>query len=326
MSKPDKTKKQRMTDFNFSHPDAHVAIVDKAANGKSKFLVVKNLGKENVDEKYMSNELVTKSMELRVSCNEDSISNLIEENKRIKTAMQNVVEVPLVDLLQKLGLWSETAIWVANLTTKAENNVIKSSDLFEVVKSEVFNVLEGSLAASKQVEVVKEASVSKSENGENMTDKVDDAAKPKDKVEKVEVTSEEVLKQLDALKSKVAVYEGIEQARINKSFEDKAEKYVDLGLSKEQAPLLRAISEVEGSEVIFKALDKAMEFVSKKVETEEKGTGKQEEVTKTESGVNKNYDKIKQVAMKYLQDNPTCGLTLQQAVVKAVSDNPALLA
>ena len=42
MAKPNKNKKQRIVGFDFSGPGAHVAIVDKAANGSEGFTVLKS--------------------------------------------------------------------------------------------------------------------------------------------------------------------------------------------------------------------------------------------------------------------------------------------
>ena len=54
MAKPDKSKLQRITNFDFSAEGCHVAIVDKAANGKEQFLVVKNLG--SIDKEILTLE------------------------------------------------------------------------------------------------------------------------------------------------------------------------------------------------------------------------------------------------------------------------------
>lgn len=335
MAKPDKNKKQRITGFDFSHEEDHVAIVDRAANGSPNFLI-----KKSINVMAENEEKVIKASDVIVRLNDEMIEDLQEENKRIEDAMQNTVEIPLMDLLRMLGVWTDDAIWISELTSKAVDGKLSNDIVMKAVKKE----LEGSLAASNTEEVSTNTSKSKSENGETMAENDKDAANEKAPVEKEldetkeqaekpeapaddsDPTMESVLKQVADLQEKLDVYAGIEEHRIEKNFKEMANKYEDLGLTEDDGKVLRAVKDLEGSEVIFKALDSAVEFLSKKEATKEVGFGEESEVEKsTETDADKRHAKIQAIAKKYLTDNPDCGLTLQQAVVKCAEDDPDLV-
>ena len=79
MARPDREKKQRITGFDFSSPEAHIAIVDKGANGVEGFTVLKSFSaKEEVEPETLENkessESVSKESEATQEIHSDASS------------------------------------------------------------------------------------------------------------------------------------------------------------------------------------------------------------------------------------------------------------
>ena len=119
---------------------------------------------------------------------------------------------------------------------------------------------------------------------------------------------------------------GIAEVRIVKEYEAQAETYKDLGLTTEDGAVIRALKSLEGSDKIFAALDKAVDFLSKEEHTKEVGHGKGSEVVNKsgKTDVEDNHAKIEELAKTWKSENPESKLTHQAIVVQMAHANPEL--
>lgn len=291
MAKPDKNKHQRMTDIDFSNPDNHVAIVDKAANGKEKFLVVKALlpGTDYEQREASANS--------------------------VKVAM------PLTELLQIMGIWSWDAMTIAAAIEKSEVDITTEEQLVSLVKS-----LESSVAGAAKEDGT-DSSVSNTTKSEiedsHMTDDVKNVPVNADQLEAavksaVEAQTATLKAQNDELSVTLKAFQAAEAAREDAKFSAIAKNYEGIGATDELGKVLKAISKVEGSELVFALLDGALDAVTKSAAAAEIGTGG----TAPEGGFN-SMEELQAVAKALREENPL--LTVPQSITKAAQVRPDLV-
>ena len=336
MATPDSSKKQRITNFDFSKAGAHVALVDQAANGVEDFLVLKNFGDSPVT-KVM--EIIKRVGELHKKAFPDyELPEVLKLTAQTPLRIQKAfnVNMPLGDLLDMLGIWPWEARIIEESLVEVEE-VDELDEFIDDVANEIkamMNLGSSSDGAPDAVVTVVTAPVLKSneDDGDSNMSKEDsnDAPKLEDVLKQVADLVEvnkaqaEVNKaqgeKLEALETantaqtdKLAVFETVEKARVQKRLEDQAEKYSALGFELEtHVPVLKGLEAVEGCELIFKALDAALDIVKNADKLTELGDSG-EPVT---SG---NFEKLQSIAKSLMAEDPS--LTMPMAITKAANAN-----
>jgi len=304
----DPKKKQRLTDFDFSSPDAHVALVGKAANGKEKFLVVKNLNPQKIEKQdflvaFQNPELDNMLMEMA--------ENMVEEADDKPKA---IAELPLEDLLRIFFyMWGEDAKVIA------ESIVIKSDEASKDALREALlkRLQAGSDRSGAAGTTTVEKSATENENGvTTMSDKapeqVDVAKAVADAVAIAKAEADariaDLQKAVDAMKAKEEAAELAKYVGIAKGMEV-------LGATEKTGAVLKAVAAIEGGTEVIAMLQKAVETVSKGAALEEVGTGLGVEAEDKVA-------KLEAVAKKIAADE---GVTFQAAMVLAADRNPQLV-
>lgn len=304
----DPKKKQRLTDFDFSSPDAHVALVGKAANGKEKFLVVKNLNPQKIEKQdflvaFQNPELDNMLMELA--------ENMVEEADDKPKA---IAELPLEDLLRIFFyMWGEDAKVIA------ESIVIKSDEASkDALREALLKRLQAGSDRSGAAGTTKvEKSATENENGvTTMSDKapeqVDVAKAVADAVAIAKAEADariaDLQKAVDAMKAKEDAAELAKFVGIAKGMEV-------LGATEKTGAVLKAVSAIEGGAEVIAMLQKAVDTLAKGAALEEVGTGLGVEAEDKVA-------KLEAVAKKIAADE---GVTFQAAMVLAADRNPQLV-
>lgn len=304
----DPKKKQRLTDFDFSSPDAHVALVGKAANGKEKFLVVKNLNPQKIEKQdflvaFQNPELDNMLMEMA--------ENMVEEADDKPKA---IAELPLEDLLRIFFyMWGEDAKVIA------ESIVIKSDEASKDALREALlkRLQAGSDRSGAAGTTTVEKSATENENGvTTMSDKapeqVDVAKAVADAVAIAKAEADariaDLQKAVDAMKAKEEAAELAKFVGIAKGMEV-------LGATEKTGAVLKAVSAIEGGAEVIAMLQKAVETLSKGAALQELGTGLGVEAEDKVA-------KLEAVAKKIAADE---GVTFQVAMVLAADRNPQLV-
>ena len=301
MATPDKTKVQRLTDMDFSLEGCHIALVDKAANGKEQPLVLKSLEPIEKGEFFDGDD--------------ESMSDL-----RVDMSLEDMLRVAF-------GIWGPEARLVANSVVKNLNE-----ESVEEIRNELVGMIttadgsaSGAAASGAPAPLVAKNDDNDNEEIETMSD---DKTKQPEAVLKAEDVQEMVQKALDSQKAefekqladrdgKLEAFEKAEAERQDVKYATIAKKYESLGANEETGAVLKALATAEGvdADAIFKMLDTALDTVKK--------ADKLETVGADGSPVNvDSMNELKTVA-KSLQEAE--GLTEQQAMVKAAEQNPHLI-
>lgn len=304
----DPKKKQRLTDFDFSSTDAHVALVGKAANGKEKFLVVKNLNPQKIEKQdflvaFQNPELDNMLMEMA----DEMVREADDKPKAI-------AELPLEDLLRIFFyMWGEDAKVIA------ESIVIKSDDANkDALREALLKRLQAGGDRSGAAGKTKvEKSTTENENGvKTMSDKapeqVDVAKAIADAVatQKAEADAKiaDLQKAVDAMKAREEAVELAKYVGIAKSLEV-------LGATDKTGAVLKAVAGIEGGQDVLSMLTKAVETLTKGDALKEIGTGLGVEAE----------DKVAKLEAVAKSIVAAEGVTFQAAMVLAADRNPQLV-
>ena len=294
----DPNKKQRLSDFDFSSPEAHVAIVGNAANGKEKFLVVKKL-----------NETVEKQI---VIDSQDPI-----EQKVIEAAMEAVDEIkeemkgkPSVDMSLEDALSVFLRVWPEDAKKIAESVVMKSTDSEKdaLRKALIAKLQPGSNLSGAADQEGSDTPIQKSEVND-MSEKAPEQVDVQKALEARDAEVAELRKALDALKAK-------EEAAELAKFVDVAKSLKVLGATDETGKILKAIAAIDGGVAVIDMLKGAADTINKASKLEEVGSGMSADAEDKPS-------KLAGIAKGLASEK---GITFAQAMVLAADQHPELVA
>lgn len=215
MAKPDKTKHQRITDFDFSVNGAHVAIVDKAANGVEDFLVVKNLGTEEVESK--------KNLD-----NTSGVSDKPAEVDSVNKSKSETKETPMTDE-NKAPEVADNSAEVALMAKALEEQQAKAEEMTKALEAN-----QAKLEAFEKAAEAREAAewLVKAEGYKELGCEAEKAAPVLRALDSLE-GSEEVFKMLDAAKDLISKEE------MTKEVGKAGELDGNAGLKAEKAELIK---------------------------------------------------------------------------------------
>lgn len=327
----DTSKKQRLTDMDFSQEGNHVALVGKAANGKTKFLVTKSL--DTVEKAH--NDVLDS---VKIAMMSEEIDRLIAEeqgddNNDKKVGVDGKIEVsmPLSDLLQMVCYLSERE------SDKIVDSIVKTvdSEVSDEAKAEFAEKLKAlANKDSAPGAITKNLTIQTEENsmGDNTNTKapvvkdgvtegegLEDLQKSLDakdaKIVELEKAAADASKSSEGLEDIVKGMQAREGERILKAFNDTAEKFSSLGSDEGTGAILKEVASLEGGSKILGMLDTAMELINKSELLDEVGGSGEAEVKDS-------YGELEAIA-KELRASDT-SLTESEAIVKAASMNPKI--
>lgn len=300
----DPKKKQRLSDFDFSSPDAHVAIVGTAANGKEQFLITKNLN-ESVEVKK-----------------QDFLVNFQDpvEQKALEAAMEAVDEIkeelkgePVAELKLEDLLTIFFYVWPEDAKKIAESVVMKSAD---PEKDALRKALLARLQSGSDRSGAAETTVEKTIKTETQETSMSTEKAP----EQVEL--EKALKQvadqnaeLADLRKSVAALKEREEAAEVAQYTEVAKGLDVLGAGEAHGKVLKAVAAIEGGKEVIDMLVKAVDMLKKSEKLGETGTGLSNDAD--DKGA-----KLAGIAKALAADK---GITYQAAFVLAAEQNPQLV-
>lgn len=286
-----KQKKKLLTNFDFSVEGAHVALVTRAANGKTEPLIVKKAPIEKMEDG--------------------------EEDD--KPSGVNI-EMSLEDFLQHmLYMWPDTASLVANSIKKSA----ESDDAYaSIVKALPQALVDGGGSNSDSPSSVRPAPVA-TEKSEATKPNTED----KKSMSQVDTTSEQgagvqkaaeteaLLKKVEDMQKRLEKFEADEEVRKSAKFGAMVVKYAAIGAKEEDADVLKSLSEQTGFDRVLAMLDSAVETMKNANLLEPEGVeGEQNALSTT--------DELTAIAKGLMEQDKT--LTIQKALVKAAITNPHL--
>lgn len=286
-----KQKKKLLTNFDFSVEGAHVALVTRAANGKTEPLIVKKAPIEKMEDG--------------------------EEDD--KPSGVNI-EMSLEDFLQHmLYMWPDTASLVANSIKKSA----ESDDAYaSIVKALPQALVDGGGSNSDSPSSVRPAPVA-TEKSEATKPNTED----KKSMSQVDTTSEQgagvqkaaeteaLLKKVEDMQKRLEKFEADEEVRKSAKFGAMVVKYAAIGAKEEDADVLKSLSEQPGFDRVLAMLDSAVETMKNANLLEPEGVeGEQNALSTT--------DELTAIAKGLMEQDKT--LTIQKALVKAAITNPHL--
>lgn len=286
-----KQKKKLLTNFDFSVEGAHVALVTRAANGKTEPLIVKKAPIEKMEDG--------------------------EEDD--KPSGVNI-EMSLEDFLQHmLYMWPDTASLVANSIKKSA----ESDDAYaSIVKALPQVLVDGGGSNSDSPSSVRPAPVA-TEKSEATKPNTED----KKSMSQVDTTSEQgagvqkaaeteaLLKKVEDMQKRLEKFEADEEVRKSAKFGAMVVKYAAIGAKEEDADVLKSLSEQTGFDRVLAMLDSAVETMKNANLLEPEGVeGEQNALSTT--------DELTAIAKGLMEQDKT--LTIQKALVKAAITNPHL--
>jgi len=283
-------KKKKLSEFDFSVKGAHVALVTRAANGKTEPLIVKNFTADVEKGEYYEGD----------DTSDSSIA----------------VKMSLADFLRvKYGEWSDTAKLIANSIKKAADGKPEFADLLKEIPTELLSEEEVRQAPVEQSTNTNQEDVTMSKAVET-PEQVADVQKAAEAVA-LEKKVQEQAEILKAMSDKLAKFEEAEEIRKTAKFGAMADKYSAIGANEETAGVLKSLEGHAGFEHIVKMLDNA-------VDTLEKGgllkaTGEEGD-SKPSLG---SIDELKDIAKNLMAGDKN--LTIQKALVVAAKQNPHLV-
>ena len=296
-------KPQRLSDFDFSSPEAHVAIVGKAANGKEKFLVTKKL-----NEKIEKQDFLVTFQDPAMDKVLEVASEMVEEAKE-KAKGKPTLEMPLEEVFQVFFY-----MWEGDAKKIADAVIMKSSDSDKEVlrKALIERLMQSGSDPSGAAET--------SGNPDNVTKtKVENMSKEApeqvDVQKAVDTATADLRAQNEVLSKSLEKLQAIEEARVLDKYTTVAKSLTVLGATEDQGKVLKAVAAIEGGEGVIAMLTKAAELVAKGESLKEVGTGASADADSKEA-------KLAGIAKSLAAEK---GITFQAAMVMAADQNPQLV-
>lgn len=281
-------KKKKLTNFDFSVEGSHVALVTRAANGKTEPLIVKKAPVEKMEDEDEDEKPSGVSVEMSL---EDFLSHMVY-------------------------MWPDTAKLIANSIKKSAET---DAEYETIVKALPQALVDGGGSPCS----VRPAPVS-TEKSEDAKPTIEDDKSMSD-IEKqseqgADVTkaadTEALLKQVQSMQKRLEKFEADEELRKSAKFGAMVVKYAAIGATEADAEVLKALSEQAGFDRVLAMLDSAVETL--------KGANLLEPVG-AEGDAKKlsTVDELTDIAKGYMAEDKT--LTMQKALVKAAQANPHLV-
>jgi len=290
----DPKKKQRLSDFDFSSPDAHVAIVGKAANGKEKFLVMKSL-----------NEKIEKAVDPYTQAYIDGLlADAADNEAKAAKADKVYVEMPLEDLLRTfMGMWGDQAQSIA------ASVVMKSitDDQKDALRKALLAKMQSGSNRSGAAETTDSAESLNKSKETTMTDKAPEQVDVTKALADRDAKIADLQKSLDALKAK-------DEAAELAKFEVVAKSLETLGAKVEDAKVLKAVAAIEGGKAVLDMLTKAADLLAKSAKLNEQGSG-------LSADADDKGAKLDSLAKSYAKENK---VTFAAAMVAVAEQHPEL--
>ena len=296
-AKWDHSKFQRLDNFDFSAEGAHIALVDRAANGWEA-LVVKS-APEDVEPKFKF-DIAEVEKELLKKLDVESIS------KQEEGGVGPMVSMSLSQLLQvAFYMYSEDADIVAS-------SIVKSEDKDKLIEEVASLINKDGLLGSP-----------KHNNGEKpkMSDEqVVKAADVQAMIEKASEVHKAEMKELKAdiekRDAQLQSFEDAEEVRKSAKYGAMAKVYESLGDTEGLGEVLKSLSSVEGFDKVIALLDSAADTISKEALLNEEGAG-------GEGVVLESMQELTKLAEAKVAANPE--MTIQKAKVEVAIERPDLV-
>ena len=286
-----KQKKKLLTNFDFSVDGAHVALVTRAANGKTEPLLIKSLSEDETMEE-----------------NEDKPSGI-------------TLEMSLEDFLSHmLYMWPETASLVANSIKKSAETDDAYSEIVKALPASLVDGGEGesnSQSTVRPAPVAAEKSVTTKPNTEDEKSMSDVEKKSEQGAGETKAAeTEALLKEVADMRKRLEQFEAAEEVRKTAKFGAMVAKYAPIGAKEDDVEVLKSLSNQEGFDRVVAMLDSAIETLTQKGLLDTVGAeGDLPSVSKT--------DELTDIAKGYMEQDKS--LTMQKALVKAAVANPHLI-
>lgn len=303
----DPSKKQRLSEFDFTSEDAHVAIVGKAANGKEKFLVTKKFSADA--------EPINKAVDAYTQMYIDQlIADAKEDELEQAKADKVYVEMSLEDLLRNFcHVWGDQAKDIAASVIMKSVTDDKKDALRKALLAKMPHGSDRSGAADNtegQPSTIEKSQV------ENMTDpKAPEQVDINKAVEAATSAQASVIadlqKSLEILKADKEAAELAKYAVVAKSLET-------LGATDSHAKVLKAVAAIEGGKEVLDMLTKAVALIAKGDALNEKGTSLGADSEDKPA-------KLAAIAKSLVAADASKTLTFAQAMVTAAEQHPELL-
>lgn len=290
-------KFQRLDEFNFSSDGAHIALVDRAANGWEA-LVIKSAPKEA--EEGMDLNIKDLEKELLKKLDVESIS------KQEDGDVGPMVSMSLSQLLQiAFYVYSEDADIVAN-------SIVKSEDKDKLIEGVASMLKKDGLLSSPKVE--------KSNNGEKPKMSDVDVVKAADVEAMIQKALEgqkaELAAEIEKRDARLDSFEKAEEVRKDAKFGAMAKGFETLGDVEGLGDVLKSLAGVEGFDKVLGLLNSAVETVSKEALLNEEGSS-------GDAVVLDSMQELTKLAEAKVEANPE--LTIQKAKVEVAIERPDLV-
>lgn len=288
-AKWDHSKFQRLDDFDFSTPGAHIALVDRAANGWEA-LVIKSAPQEDEDIKF---DLESVEKELLKRLDIESISKQDgDEGPMVSMSLSKLLQIAFY-------VYGEDADFVANAITKSEDS--------DKLITEVSELLKDGLLGSPIV--------AKPNNGENPKMSDENVVKAADVQAMIDKAVKGTKAELEKSVARIEKFEAAEEIRKELKFSKMAEGYQALGDVEGLGEVLKSLSETEGFDKVLGLLDSAVETINKSALLDEEGDSGEGEVLS-------NLETLKKLAAAKAEED---GITIQKAMTLVAAEKPELL-
>lgn len=334
MAKPNKKIRQRLSDFDFSGEDNHVAIVGKAANGKPTFLVTKSLHNDDNTHSFVDLVISADSLPDLQERLEEMLEGMEDEDEEEENGTE--VNMPLADLLRMVGFLSEDE------AQKISESVVKSAVTLAAIedddlREEFTKALSALVIPDSASGAVQNSTIQKEDN--SMSDDKSKTA-PEDKnvqksaediealeksletsttdLEEAKAKIEELTKAAEGsgdLAKKVEVLQKAADDHLLASFNEVAKTLESLGADEDTGKILKGLSKLEGGDKVLEMLTKGAETIKESELLDEFGREGSDDTTDE-------YSKLEGIAKGYMDKDTD--LTYAAAMVKASVANPKL--
>lgn len=303
----DPNKKQRLSEFDFSSEDAHVAIVGKAANGKERFLVTKKFSADA--------EPINKAVDAYTQMYIDNlIADATEAEEKSAKADKVYIEMPLEDLLR-----SFCHVWGDQAKDIAASVIMKSitDDKKDALRKALLAKMPiGSDRSGAAVKPEGETSTIEKSQVENMTDPK--APEQVDINKAVEAATSAQAAVIADLQKSLDILRADKEAAELAKYEVVAKSLGTLGATVDHAKVLRAVAAIDGGKDVLDMLTKAVALISKGEALNEKGTSLGADSEDKPA-------KLAAIAKSLVAADASKTLTFAQAMVNAADLHPELV-